>query len=603
VSLDDRVRDGGGPAAGTAGSGAGPGAGPAADEEWAALRPELERVLTPQQPFGPPDAAQFTSNTELLRLLYDPTNRTHQQAESSGAPYVIGRKGAGKTAFVMAPKLDAKAVPVELPSADVYQGVFDIVSGLVYGGVRMFPEHTARLWRHLAWSAVLAEIARGKRKRTVPFRTVREFVESLGNGSVPGDAQSAVAAYLRRLNAVIASGAVSGGVGDLLNSVSGNGWSIVQAIEAGTKALADGPQRYVLIVDSLEHYIGELPETDYQQAERVAFEGLFRFVGGDGTLPDRSFDIRFAFPAEMWSVLEKVSANPIKDFHRRVIAHWSARELITLVGNRLNTYCHLHAPEMAFVAGDSALGPAAAAGSLGARRPRPLDYDDARRLLDRALPEVVTNGYGGQEDTIAYLVRHTQLLPRHLITLMNCVWEAQLAHDPGAPLPVKPISVVEGVHRGEQEIVRDILASFAAVHPSARLCCERTLPNLGNRVSESDLHRVYNQNGVRKETGLEFRQYVRSLIEIGCLGRVVGTRSTSRYVVGEFEYTRAGSLHVGADDQFCLHPVFSEAFDGRHATGRRAQLPLEERRAIRPVYPIGSDPNDPHDYRDSLPTW
>ena len=113
---------------------------------WESLVPELQRVITRQQPFGPPDAAQFTSSTELLRLLYDPSNRTHQQAESSGAPYVIGRKGAGKTAFVTAPKLDANAVPVELPSADVYQGVFDIVSGLVYGMSGFFFAHPAAIY-------------------------------------------------------------------------------------------------------------------------------------------------------------------------------------------------------------------------------------------------------------------------------------------------------------------------------------------------------------------------------------------------------------------------------------------------------------------------
>jgi hypothetical protein len=558
------------------------------DDEWERLLPQLREVITRRQPFGPPDAAQFTSSIELLRLLYDPTNRTHQQAESSGAPYVIGRKGAGKTAFVMAPKLDAKVVPVELPSADMYQGVFDVVARLLAAGVRMFPEHTARLWRHLVWCAVLAELARDKRRRTVPYRIVREFTGSLANGTTVLDSEAAVSAYLRRLNTVIDSGAPVGGVGDLLNSVSGNGWSIVQAIEAGAKILSDSPCRYVLIVDSLEHYVGDLPTTDYQQAERVAFEGLFRFIGGDGTVPDRPFDIRFAFPAELWTVLESVSANPIKDFHRRVMAHWSARELITLLGNRLSIYCRLHQPDLL-----DADGWAERAGALG--------FDEARCLVERVLPERVINGYGGQEDTVAYLVRHTQLLPRHLITILNSVWEAQWAHDPGAPLPVKPIAVVEGVHRGEQDIVRDVLASFAPVHPHARLCCERALPNLGNVVAEGELHRAYNQTGIRKETGLEFRQLVRCLIEIGCLGRVVDAKSTSRYVVGEFEYTRAGSLYIGADEQFCVHPVFAEAFDGLHATGRRARFPMDERRSVRPVYPVGSDPNDPHDYRDELP--
>lgn len=569
------------------------------ENQWATLLPELERVITRHQPFGPPDAAQFTSSTELLRLLYDPTNRTHLEAESSGAPFVIGRKGAGKTAFVTAPKLDAEAIAVELPSADIYQGVFDVVGGLVYGGVRMFPEHTALLWRHLAWAAVLCDVARRhSQQRTATVRRVREFTESLGNGSVPPDAQAAVSAYLRRLKQVMKAGDAVGGVGDLLSSVSGNGWSIVEAIEAGTRILTEGSHRYVLIVDSLEHYVGDLPTTDYQQAERVAFEGLFRFVGGDGTHPDRSFDVRFAFPAEMWNVLEKVSANPIKDFHRRVIAHWSARELLTLMGNRLNIFCRLYLPGVIDPDGDGRDDHDVRLDS----RPEPLDYEEARRLIGRVLPEQLTNGYGGQEDTVAYVVRHTQLLPRHLITILNYVWEAQAAHDRGA-VPVRPIAVIEGVRRGLAEVVRDILAAFSGVHPWASLCCERALPNVDLVFSEGELHRVYNQSGIRKDTGLEFRQFLRTLIEIGSVGRVVDTKSTSRYVVGEFEYTRSGSLHLGAEEMYCIHPAFAEAFDSNQSTGRIRQVPVERRRSIRPVYPIGSDPNDPHDYRDALPDW
>jgi len=566
-------------------------------DDWATLLPELERTITRHQPFGPPDAAQFTASVELLRLLYDPTNRTHQQAESSGAPFVIGRKGAGKTAFVTAPKLDAKVIAIELPSADIYQGVFDIVGGLVYGRVRMFPEHTALLWRHLAWSAVLAEVARASQHRTADHRRVREFITSLGGGNVPADPQAAVSAYLRRLKQVLKAADAVGGVGDLLNSVSGNGWSVVEAIDAGTRILAASAHRYVLIVDSLEHYVGDLPTTDYQQAERVAFEGLFRFVGGDGTHPDRAFDVRFAFPAEMWTVLEKVSANPIKDFHRRVIAHWSARELLTLVGNRLHIFCRLYLSDLLDDEDDgngNGNGPHAT--------PEALDYDEARTLIGRVLPERLTNGYGGVEDTVAYLVRHTQLLPRHLITILNHVWEAQADHEAGA-VPVRPIAVIEGVRRGLAEVVRDILAAFSSVHPWATLCCERALPNVDLVASEGDIHRVYNQSGIRKETGLEFRQFLRTLIEIGSLGRVVDTKSTSRYVVGEFEYTRVGSLHLGADDMYCLHPAFAEAFDCPQSTARVRRVPIDQRRLIRPVYPIGSDPNDPHDYRDNLSGW
>ncbi|HKE75371.1 MAG TPA: hypothetical protein VKB57_17240 [Acidimicrobiales bacterium] len=394
----------------------------------------LRRVITPQQPCGPPDAAQFTGSVALLRLLYDPTNRIHRHAEGTGAPYVIGRKGAGKTAFVTAPRLHDEVVAVELPTADIYQGVFGIVTSLMRRELHLYPEHTARLWRHVAWSAVLAAIAQGPQERRAAYRRVRDFAQSLGNGSAPPpDAGAAVSQYLRRLRVLIDSLDHLGGVGELLNSVEANGLTMAEAIEAGSAVLAERPERYVVIVDSLERYSGELPTTEYQQVERISFEGLFRFIGGDGTLPTRAFDIRFAFPAEMWQVLARVSSNPVKDFHSTVIAHWSSRELITLVGTRLAIYCHLHQPDLL----EELELP---------EDPAEMSYVEGRQLIDAVLPAEVINAFGGREDAVAFLLRHTQLLPRHLIALLNQVFEAH-AVDPRAPFPVSRLAVLEGVRR------------------------------------------------------------------------------------------------------------------------------------------------------------
>ncbi len=38
----------------------------------------------------------------------------------------------------------------------------------------------------------------------------------------------------------------------------------------------------------------------------------------------------------------------------------------------------------------------------------------------------------------------------------------------------------------------------------------------------------------------------------------------------------------------------------RHSSSRRALLTPTERRAVRPVYPVGSDPDATRDYRDDL---
>lgn len=160
--------------------------------------------------------------------------------------------------------------------------------------------------------------------------------------------------------------------------------------------------------------------------------------------------------------------------------------------------------------------------------------------------------------------------------------------------------MVEGLKQGETEVVHDVIAAYKQVHPHAQLCCERLIPNLPMVFTEGDLHRGFNQNGIKKDTDLEFRELLRCLIEIGCIGRVTDADSHRRYIVGEFEYTRPGSLFVSGDERLCLHPVFAEVFGCRHSAARKNQLSAGERATVRPIYPVGSDPATEADYRDAF---
>jgi hypothetical protein len=317
----------------------------------------LRKAITREQPLGPLDAGQFTWSKELLRLLYDPSNRIHRQASSSGAPYVIGRKGSGKTAFVTAPKLRPDTVAIELPRADLYQGVYGVIDLLLERRIPIFTEHAARLWRHLIWSVVLVAVAEEHVHRDDDeSRIVCDFARGLGEGTMPASPEATISAYLRRLTTKVSSIDQLGGLGDLLASVSSNGWLVEDAIQAGCTLLEASPKRYFVIVDSLEEYGGRPPPPKGQEAEHLSFQGLFRFVGGDGTHPTRNFDIRFAFPAEVWPLFHQMSANPSKDFNGSVIAHWSARELVVLLGNRIATYCELYEEGIAYELG--MIGPA-----------------------------------------------------------------------------------------------------------------------------------------------------------------------------------------------------------------------------------------------------
>jgi hypothetical protein len=544
----------------------------------------LRQVLSDEQPFGPSDAALYTSMPDAHRVLYDSDNRIHQRAASNGAPFVIGRKGSGKTAFVMAPKLSDDVVALELPGADIYSGVFGAVRAIAARSEQMYTEQSATLWRHACWSAVLQMLASEiPAKSKGPERVVREFMHSLGSGRVPAAPEHAISCYLRRLHARIGDVGQLSGVAELLDGVEGDGHSIREAIEAGQAILSSAAYRLVVIVDSLERYSGPLPSRHVESVERTAFEGLFHFIGREGSRPDRPFDIRFAFPGELWPILERISTTPAKDFGRKVVAYWSARELIQMAGSRLALYSLAHG--LGLWTGGAA------------NHYQPLSYAEARQVLRRLLPATVTNGLGIAEDSIAYLMRHTQLLPRHVILLLNSIWEVHRASG-SDELPVSNRAVVEGVRLAEIVIADDIAASYSSVHPLAHECCEKIIPNIRMSLTESELHQAYNRGGVKKLTGMDLDACRRMLAEIGCIGREIPGGETTRYVSGEFEYTVPGTLGIGSDDRMTLHPVFAEVYGCIDAkNGERSDSAGGT--MTKAIYPYGSDPDAEGDYRDT----
>jgi hypothetical protein len=71
---------------------------------------ELDRILTNKWPFGPIDAVQVDEAIQAgvtgADQLFDRTNLIYSQVVGHSRPtYIIGRKGAGKTAFLLSSTL------------------------------------------------------------------------------------------------------------------------------------------------------------------------------------------------------------------------------------------------------------------------------------------------------------------------------------------------------------------------------------------------------------------------------------------------------------------------------------------------------------------
>lgn len=106
----------------------------------------------------------------------------------------------------------------------------------------------------------------------------------------------------------------------------------------------------------------------------------------------------------------------------------------------------------------------------------------------------------------------------------------------------------------------------------------------------SELHKTYNREGIRKQTGLVFGEFVDMLLEMGVLGVKVGT--TGRYNTADFRYTFDSTLNAEEDtDELCVHPLFTRYLHER-------AIPRLRRDRVLPTYPYGCDLDG--DYRLTL---
>ena len=184
---------------------------------------------------------------------------------------------------------------------------------------------------------------------------------------------------------------------------------------------------------------------------------------------------------------------------------------------------------------------------------------------------------------MSYILRHTQLLPRHFLMLLNSIFKGLSSPN---PFPISQDKIINGIRKVEEFIVSEIFVAFKLIHPTAEATCKRCLPELGHKFSVGELHQVFTRHGKVVFSGEGMFEFQRMLIEIGALGRVVPGKETDLYIKGNFEYTVAHELTISYDDQLCVHPLFSGIF------GNSA-------RKDRPVYPYGTVLDD-EDYRDKF---
>jgi len=517
----------------------------------------MKPYITKDEPFGPIDSTDISQkDVEAQQKLFEQHNWIYRNMRHRPS-IIMGRKGSGKTSYLRTVFFDKKYdYHTEIRTDHALTHISKVIQGLVKDAV--FPETLAELWETILWVCVLSEIRNTPLLPQDKLSLVNMYLEKLGVRDA-GSADEVLWKMARMFDDVVEEGPKDG-LSEVLRRFDRVMFkNTVAAVEDSLKA---NDQKFVILMDSLDDF-----QLDFNSVAH-SLQGLLKFVGSMNK-PRDLVDIRFCLPTELYRRIIKISSNPNKDFRRSLKLQWTASELILIGAQRLMLYLELYYPEFL-------------------KRILPLDptkRSDAIALFNAVLPKTMRNQVGFQEETISYILRHTQLLPRHFLMLLNSIFKSTGATQGLNPFPVSEGRIINGIRQVEERIVTEIFVAFKSIYPTAELVCKRCLPELGHKFSVGELHQIYTRRGKAVFDGENLFEFQRMLMEIGAMGKVKPGKATEVYIQGNFEYTIDHELPVSHDDELCVHPLFSGIF------GKESEE--------RPVYPYGCGMDD-EDYRDNF---
>ncbi|MCB8928203.1 MAG: hypothetical protein H6652_21570 [Ardenticatenaceae bacterium] len=515
----------------------------------------LSQYINHDEPFGPDSAELFEDDLDAYRDLFDTHNKLFNRLRNRPS-FIIGRKGSGKTTYLNNVLInDDYDVIVSLQTNKALVRIIEVFQQHSTG--LPFAEDIAELWESTLWISI--------------FSKIRNTLK------ISADLKISINAYLSKI-----------GVRDA-NSIDDVFWIVSDVLSenAGDKAIGmvaeilrrldkrsfdetrrkcieffrENGHRAIILIDSLDDFRLEIDAVVH------ALQGLIKCVGSFRH-PSGFVDVRFCLPAELYHVFQDISVNAAKDFRRQLILHWTAAELIILGANRLNKYLNLYFPDEV---------PKTLAKTIS-------NKSDAIELFNLIFPHQIYNGLGTPENSVSYILRHTQLLPRQFLKMLNSIANLNRANS-GNILKITEKDILTGVAKEEEILVFEVFDAFKFVHPKARQVCERCIPELPVIFSLGDLQRVFRTHGkIAMETD-DFFKFKTMLIEVGIIGRVIMEEETDRYHKGLFEYTVPNRLVTATNDMFCVHPMFSRVF-----------VSSRNRVDAKPIYPYGANLDDT-DYR------
>ena len=199
----------------------------------------------------------------------------------------------------------------------------------------------------------------------------------------------------------------------------------------------------------------------------------------------------------------------------------------------------------------------------------------------RYLPETLVNSVGIREDTFTYILRHTQLLPRQVLTILNNIANRSKRRGPDLfSQPFGEREIIKGIEDLEVVNTRAVLVMFQLLYPNVRFMFDVVLPRLRRNFTSGQLHSVFNETGKSffqsnrgRHNGNAFLEFRSLPFSVRAIGLFIEEESTTTYSTARFEFNSKYHLTPGDKDILCVHPMFSRIYNVEKMEDARVILP------------------------------
>src|SRR5262249_51569961 len=243
---------------------------------------------------------------------------------------IIGRRGAGKTAFLSAHNFgDRYSFSITLDPDEEFPRMMRRIEQRLPG---VLPEEVALLWTNLLWGTVFNELVQQYEKKFPgPCLLLSKYLDAAGIRK----GMSLYAVMKALLNAVLKLNTKLQVIADAVDELAVEGVNFELARKTAIDLMKAQGLRAIILIDSLEQF------PLHEERMRNAMAAVLTAVGSFNQ-PGVACEVRCCLPSELYPRLLTLSSNVKKDFQSNIVLQWSGRELLHLAALRYRRFVRLY---------------------------------------------------------------------------------------------------------------------------------------------------------------------------------------------------------------------------------------------------------------------